>query len=100
MIDQVRVLLRTPEVIVRTWRAAHEHDATITEGEVGNALHALDPVWNELFPAEQARVIQLLVERVDVATDGLTIQLRVEGLASLADDLRARPVGDDGLEAA
>ena len=26
----------------------------------------LDPLWDELFPAEQARIVQLLVERVDV----------------------------------
>jgi hypothetical protein len=27
-------------------------------------------VWNELFPVEQARVVQLLVERVDVRVLG------------------------------
>ena len=27
---------------------------------------SLDPLWDELFPAEQARIVQLLVERVDV----------------------------------
>jgi site-specific DNA recombinase len=26
----------------------------------------IEPVWDELFPAEQARIIQLLVERVTV----------------------------------
>ena len=31
----------------------------------GGALQ-LDPLWEELFPAEQARIVQLLVERVDV----------------------------------
>jgi site-specific DNA recombinase len=53
------------------------------------ALAELDPLWDELFPAEQARVVQLLVERVDVNVDGIGIRLRTEGLTSLARDLRA-----------
>ena len=47
-------------------------DATITEAEVREALQRLDPLWDELFPAEQARIVQLLVERVDVRADGPT----------------------------
>ena len=33
------------------------------------ALERLDPLWDELFPAEQARIVRLLVERVDVGAD-------------------------------
>ena len=53
------------------------------------ALQRLDPLWNELFPAEQARVIQLLVERVDVGPDGVDIRLRTEGLTNLTAELDA-----------
>ncbi|TIM19724.1 MAG: site-specific recombinase, partial [Mesorhizobium sp.] len=60
------------------------------ESEVRAALLDLDPLWNELFPAEQARIVQLLVERVDVTMDSLSIRLRTEGLASLAADLNQR----------
>jgi hypothetical protein len=45
-------------------------------------------VWNELFPAEQARIVQLLVERVDVQEDALEVRIRAEGLASLIGELR------------
>jgi hypothetical protein len=45
-------------------------------------------VWNELFPAEQARLVQLLVERVDVHEDALEVRVRTEGLASLVAELR------------
>jgi DNA invertase Pin-like site-specific DNA recombinase len=89
VVDQVRGLLRAPEIIVRTWRKAKQLIPGIAEGEVREALHRLDPLWNELFPAEQARVVQLLVERVDVSLDGLDIRLRIEGLANITNDLRA-----------
>ena len=48
----------------------------------------LKPVWNELFPAEQARIVQLLVERVDVQGDALELRIRAEGLASLVGELQ------------
>ena len=33
-------------------------------------------VWNELFPAEQARVVQLLVERTDVHEDAFELEVQ------------------------
>ena len=90
VVDQIRGLLRTPEILVRTWRAVHAEDAAITEAEVREALVRFGPMWEELFPAEQARIVQLLVERADVSVDRLTISLRVDGLVSLVRDLEAR----------
>jgi site-specific DNA recombinase len=87
VVDQLRVLLRSPEIVVATWGAAREADPQATETEVREALHQFDPLWEELFPAEQARIVQLLVERVDVAIDGLQIRLRAGGLAHLFDEL-------------
>jgi hypothetical protein len=43
----------------------------------------LDPLWDERFPGEQARIVQLLVERVEIAEDGLDIRMRTDGLAGL-----------------
>ena len=60
----------------------------LPEGEVPDALERLDPLWPELFPAEQARLLQLLVERVDVLEDGLELRLKAAGLASLVAELR------------
>jgi len=88
VVDQLRGLLRTPEVIVGTWRAAKPM-GNISEADVREALQRLDPLWDELFPAEQARIVQLLVERVDVSPDGADIRLRTEGLTNLVADLRA-----------
>jgi hypothetical protein len=56
---------------------------------VRDALHRLDPLWDELFPAEQARIVQLLVERVDISAEAAEIRLRTQGLTSLVGDLSA-----------
>ena len=88
VVDQLRGLLHAPEIIVRTWRAAKSM-GDISEAEVREALQRLNPLWDELFPAEQARIVQLLVERVDVSPDGADIRLRTAGLTKLVADLRA-----------
>jgi site-specific DNA recombinase len=87
VIDQVRILLRSPEIIVQTWRSARKSLKGLTESDVRGALLEFEQLWNELFPAEQTRIIQLLVERVDVGADGVDIRLRVEGITSLVDEL-------------
>ena len=89
VIAQVRALLRQPEIVVGTWLAARAEMPDLKEGEVREALGRLDPLWAELFPAEQARIVRALVERVVVGTSGADIRLRVEGLAGLVRDLTA-----------
>jgi hypothetical protein len=98
VVDQVRALLRQPEVVIGTWRAARAEAADLTEAETLAALERLDPPWDELFPAEQARIVRLLVERVEIGPTGANIRLRVAGLASLVRDLGA--ISPDALKAA
>ena len=92
VIDQVRLLLLSPEIIVQTWRIARKSIRGLTESDVRSSLLAFDPLWNELFPAEQSRIIQLLVERVDVGTDRVDIKLRIAGVTSLLDQLAGNPI--------
>ncbi len=98
VISQVRALLRQPEIVVGTWLAARREAPELTERDVRDALHRLDPLWHELFPAEQARIVRALVERVVVGPAGADIRLRVEGLAGLVRDLGA--IAPEALRAA
>ena len=42
-------------------------------------------IWSS--PAEQARIVQLLVERVDIGLGGLDVRLRVDGLTGLVREM-------------
>ena len=57
---------------------------------------------DELFPAEQARIVALLVDCIEVASDGIDIHLRLAGIHSLAGELmpEAPDTGASNLEAA
>ncbi len=70
VINQVRTLLHQPEIIVGTWLAAKAAAPDLSKNETREALQRLDPLWDQLFPAEQARIIQLLVERVEIGARG------------------------------
>ena len=66
----------------------------VTEQDVIDALRKLDPIWVELFPAEQQRIVQPLVQEVVVNADGLNADASYVG--------RLTPVtrlGQDGTAA-
>lgn len=96
VIDQLRAVFRQPEIVAGTWKAARRQGDGITEAVAREALAQLDPLWDELFPAEQARIVALLVERVDIGMDRLNVRLRVDGLSGLAREMLA---GDMGVAA-
>lgn len=94
MVDQLRAVLRQPEIVAGTWKAARANADGISEADARAALQQLDPLWDELFPTEQARIVALLVERVDIGTDGLKVRLRVDGLGGLAREMLAGSIGE------
>ncbi|SDB20325.1 Site-specific DNA recombinase [Bauldia litoralis] len=87
VVDQLRILLRQPEIVVATWREAQIEAADLTEARVREVLHEFDALWDELFPTEQVRIVRLLVDRVDVRRDGVDITLRKSGLVRLIGEL-------------
>jgi len=87
VIEQLKVLLQSPEVIVATWRAAKKTIKGITERQVAEEIRRFDVLWSELFPAEQARIVQLLVSRVDISEGGADITLKVDGLSTVLNEL-------------
>ena len=95
VIDQLRAVFRQPEIVAGTWKAARPQGDGITEADARAALQKLDPLWDELFPAEQARIVALLVERVEIGSSGLNVRLRMDGLAALAREITV----DAGAEA-
>ena len=88
VLGQVRRLLASPELVARTIAAVRREngaaeDPILEERDVIDALGALEPVWDELYPAEQARILRLLIEQIDVAPDGL----HAAGIRSLVAEL-------------
>ena len=85
VITEIRRVLRTPETTAQVIATLDRDD--IPEAEVISALQEFQQLWEQLFPSEQARIIQLLVRRVTVTADGLAIDLRTDGIAGVMREL-------------
>jgi len=83
VVQHIRSLLRAPEIASRAMEAARRTAPDTDEQDVVTALAGFDGLWESLFPAEQARIARLLIERVTVSAEGLTVDLRTEGLGSV-----------------
>jgi hypothetical protein len=60
-----------------------------SEADAIAALHEYTALWSQLVPAEQARVIQLLVRRVTVTAAELEVDIRREGIAGVVREMVA-----------
>jgi hypothetical protein len=93
-IDQLRAVFRQSESGAGTWKAARTHADDIIEADARMALRQLDPLWDELFPAEQAHIMALLVEHIKIGTDDLVVRLRIEGHSGIAREMLAGGTGE------
>lgn len=75
VIGEMRRMLRTPEVAARAIEALRSAGQEPDEKAVVSALAGFDELWGSLFPAEQARIVQLVVERVTVGSGGVAVDL-------------------------
>ena len=87
VIGEIRRMVRAPEIAARTIEAFRRENATVDEQAIVSALAGFDQLWAALFPAEQARIVHLLVDRVSVGTSGIAVDLRNDGLGSVVRDM-------------
>ncbi len=88
VINGSRRVLRTPEMTAQVLATlARDGHHAFAEADAIAAPQGLHGLWGQLFPAEQARILQLLVRRVTAATEGLVIDLRSDGIAGVMRDL-------------
>ena len=78
---EIRRVLRTPETTAQVIAKLDRDD--ISEKDAIEALQHFPKLWDQLFPGEQARIIQLLVRRVTVTAEGLIIDMRTDGIAGV-----------------
>jgi site-specific DNA recombinase len=87
VVREIRCLVHAPEMVAQAVAAARRELPSIDERDAVAAIDRFGEVWSALFPAEQARVVRLLVERVTVTADGLAVDLRTEGLGTVVREM-------------
>ena len=88
VIEQLRLILRAPDLKTRVASLVTDMDPGVDEAKVCIAMLQIDKVWDQLFPAEQERIVRLLIKKVVFSPDSLELQLRPNGLERLAAELK------------
>jgi site-specific DNA recombinase len=89
VIAEMRRIIGSPEIATRVIEAQHREDGATDERAIVAALQRFNDLWDALYPAEQARIVRLLVDRVTVGPTGMAVDLRNNGIATLVRDLSA-----------
>jgi site-specific DNA recombinase len=63
--------------------------STLDLNELASVLSLFDPVWDVLFPAEQARIIELLIRQIEYSGDtgNLAVTFHPTGIKALANEV-------------
>jgi hypothetical protein len=74
-------------------------DPSLDEAQVTVAMTRLDAIWDQLFPAEQQRIVRLLIDKVIVSPNDIEVRFRPNGIEVLALELRPEPAPETLEEA-
>lgn len=87
VIAELRRLIGAPEIVARVVANYAQDGVRGDEAAIFDALRRFNGMWEALFPAEQARIVRLLVGRVTVSPAGIAVDMRNNGLVALVRDL-------------
>jgi DNA invertase Pin-like site-specific DNA recombinase len=97
-VAQIQRVLASPETIAAVCQNLAEQDSPIEEAEAVLALHRLGQVWEQLFPTEQQRLVQLMIERIELHDQGLHIRWRPVGWRELLGEFTPESIGPELIE--
>ena len=85
VVEQLRQVLRSPEVLAQ---AIHEVTALRPKINEPEAIAALQSIGSETSysPTEQARIAHTLINRITVRKDGISIAWKTDGMPRLLRD--------------
>ena len=97
-VAQIKTVLSSPEAIVGVCQAIQRNGAAVDEAHTVLAMTQLGEVWEQLFPVERHRLVNLMIERVDLVQGGLKIQWRELGWKALIQEFTPKTIGAELVE--
>ena len=70
----------------------------IDESSAVMAMNRLGDVWEQLYPAERHRIVNLMVERVDLVSGGLKVKCHGLGWKALIGEFTPDSIGAELVE--
>ncbi|WLQ13278.1 recombinase family protein [Hahella aquimaris] len=89
VLEQLRGYLCSPTLMQDISSMGAHLDPELDEAKVTVAMTQLDAIWEQLFPAEQSRIVRLLVEKIIFTPMSLEVRLRMNGIEQITQELCA-----------
>ena len=83
--------LKSLERSIRQFNSQQDDEEPIELGCITEALGRIDPIWEVLYPEEQRRVLELLIESITVTKDAVEVRFRTNGIEQVVEELK--PIG-------
>jgi DNA invertase Pin-like site-specific DNA recombinase len=81
VIDEILLKLKSPEVMLKTHELAKEN--AVNDTQLRSSLRNISETWRYLYPQEQIKIAQLLVDFIELKENGLNIQMNLNGFNTL-----------------
>lgn len=88
IISQLKAIFAAPQLLIEVWRKIRANDSGYSERDLHDSLQHLGSLWDALFPAEQKRIMHLLIDRVMVRTDGIDVEYFANGFDNIVIQLQ------------
>lgn len=97
-VAQIKSILSSPEAIAAVCRHNQKQGIQLDEAQVVMSLGHLGNIWEQLFQAERYRLINLMIERIDLVPGGLKIKWHELGWRSLIAEFSPESIGSELVE--
>ena len=88
VLEEIRKRLTSRELLFKVWQQASEQDGNLNENTIRAALGDLAYVWDELFAPEKRRLPELLIKRIELAAEQVTVYFKPDGMNAVAIELQ------------
>lgn len=90
VISQVKQMFLAPEMLHQVHEEAKAHDRRITIDEVRKQLAEFHEIWDQLFPLEQNRIMQLIIKRISIEPTRLNITYQPNGIVEVYEQISGK----------
>ena len=87
VLDQLQAIACSPDMMLRIWQELNDNGLEITEEQLRQRLENFAEIYDQLFPVEKYRLINLFVGKVEMFPNAAKIHIRTEGLQSFLQEL-------------
>lgn len=88
VVAQLRRILCAPDLKTQVAQIMTAKDSQIDEAKVCIAMLQIEKIWDQLFPAEQERIVRLLIKKVVVTSHAIQVQFHPNGIERLATEIK------------